>query len=635
LHAIAASATTAADYTSLEKERGIPARFFKEAGFVKWGERWMVPVCNADGGTVNLHVKDPDQPFMSSPKCFLHLFNEQALTPDAVGPFYIAEGPWDMVAMQYLLKSNRKPGTVVAVSGAGIFKREWVDLFPEDADIKFLFDNDEAGSAGMKHAIDVFSGKKSRRRLSTIQWPKKLADGYDINDFVRERKRNLKATWKALAGMLQSTAAESSSTAEGKPAEKEPQKPARKIKMISLATCHRVFKKWLHLPEPDVLDVVLAMLAANGLPDDPLWMYLIGAAGSGKTEMVSAIRGHEDVFWQNDFTASSLCSGLEGKDGKDKSLLPKLDGKVLVVPDFTTVLTTTSDSQSRLYGILRSAYDGTFDKSFSTVGERSSKSRFGIIFAVTSIIERYFDAHSILGERFLAYRMPTEEKDRRKMLEKSLDNAGFKDKMRIELADAVLGVLAGVRHYRPKLPPAIRTATMGLAELVSHGRTPVEHLHNSKLISRPHEIEFANRVVCQLLRLGLGVALLRGKRAVTWAEYKIMRRVALDSIPSDRSCMIQALSRLLIVFMDTPVVQTFPLKYRYCFSLPLTPGVPLRRSLPGQGVLKLLDPFHCIGEFNITGAGLSYTRHGVRPLLLPSRFSYTLTFLPSSLSRCW
>lgn len=42
------------------------------------------------------------------------------------------------------------------------------------------------------------------------------------------------------------------------------------------------FRRWLHLPDPGALYVILGTIAANKLPGDPVWLLLVGPSGGGK-----------------------------------------------------------------------------------------------------------------------------------------------------------------------------------------------------------------------------------------------------------------------------------------------------------------------------------------------------------------
>jgi len=44
------------------------------------------------------------------------------------------------------------------------------------------------------------------------------------------------------------------------------------------------FNRWLFLPDPGLIYAVLGTLAANRMSGDPVWLMLVGASSSGKTE---------------------------------------------------------------------------------------------------------------------------------------------------------------------------------------------------------------------------------------------------------------------------------------------------------------------------------------------------------------
>ena len=64
------------------------------------------------------------------------------------------------------------------------------------------------------------------------------------------------------------------------------------------------------------------------LPGDPVWLFIIAPAGSSKTELLRSFTGNL-IFSLSTITPQTLISGLKGV--KDADLLPKLDGKVLII----------------------------------------------------------------------------------------------------------------------------------------------------------------------------------------------------------------------------------------------------------------------------------------------------------------
>src|SRR5262249_23758004 len=143
-----------------------------------------------------------------------------------------------------------------------------------------------------------------------------------------------------------------------------------------------VYCRHLHLPEPDVVDVTLAVPAGNKLlKTDSLWLFLKGPPGSGKTEMMNALKGlPEWAMLVSNLTPAALISGFGDptKDRTGQSLLPQLDGKTLIVKDFTTILSMNPTARDEIFGILRDAYDGHASKNFGT-GRREYDSRFNLL----------------------------------------------------------------------------------------------------------------------------------------------------------------------------------------------------------------------------------------------------------------
>jgi hypothetical protein len=109
-----------------------------------------------------------------------------------------------------------------------------------------------------------------------------------------------------------------------------------------------LFKKHYYFSDEDVIDLVLGVVAGNDFDSDPIWLHLIAPPSSGKTELLYSIFSCDVTYFLSDFTANSLISGykdreemkiaaMEGTEPEDYSLLPKLNGKVVVTKDFSII----------------------------------------------------------------------------------------------------------------------------------------------------------------------------------------------------------------------------------------------------------------------------------------------------------
>lgn len=79
----------------------------------------------------------------------------------------------------------------------------------------------------------------------------------------------------------------------------------------ALAELLRIFRLHLWLPDPGILYVTLATVAANRMTGDPVWFLLVGSSSSGKSEMTSALSKLPEYFSVSTFSeaGSSLWRG--------------------------------------------------------------------------------------------------------------------------------------------------------------------------------------------------------------------------------------------------------------------------------------------------------------------------------------
>lgn len=303
--------------------------------------------------------------------------------------------------------------------------------------------------------------------------------------------------------------------------------------------CH----KWLVINNDEYIDVIFGVLFANQLDSKPVWLHIVGPPGSGKTEILQTFSGSDKVYPISSFTKHTLVSGKIRKRGeKDPSLALKIDGKILIVKDFTTILTMRSEDRLEIFGQLREFYDGSFRKGFGT-GEEDKiyYSHFGIITGVTNEIDNHLGALSSLGERFLIYRCPNiSEKERFERAKKASRNVSVKQQEK-ELMLAAHRVLA-IQPQKPILPLDIESKIQRIVMFLSRARTNVKRNPYTREPLYIPEPEIPTRLMKQLTDLAIGIAMARKKEFVTEDEIKIIKKVAIDCIHINRLSLLDKLT---------------------------------------------------------------------------------------------
>lgn len=515
-------------FTKLAIDRKLPkAAFLKfEVGWN--GKEFTIPVYNTKGTCVDLRRFQIGKKTMATSGASLGLLGEHKLAAMPSSDVYICEGEWDTIALAWLFKKLDTKSVAVGVPGASVFKNEWVDLF-RGRRVFLLHDNDAAGEAGKKLCYDKLNG--IAKSIKVISWPPSLPEGFDVRDFItNEAIRNQKprSAWEKLKSLIKEPSESIPSVSDKK------QLPSELIQKISHQKVLEAYQKWLHIPSDDCLRIMFGAVFANKIQGDPLWVFMIAPPGGSKSELLMSLSSHPIVESVTSITPHTLVSGANFSGGNDPSLLPKLNGRILVIKDFTTILTTHFTSRDEIFGVLRDCYDGKTEKSFGTGVKRSYVSHFGIIAGVTPKIEEFGAMHQSLGERFLKYRIPTGEKSLTETdrIRRALMNINKEAQMREDLCSAANRVLsAPLPEKLPEIPKDIFEKIIHLAQFCAMMRGVVERDRFSQRVMYKPTTEVGTRLAKQLAKLAIGVAVYLGEKEINEEIYDLIRRVALDTAP--------------------------------------------------------------------------------------------------------
>jgi len=539
LHKSRLEATTESDWQELsEYRKGIPWTIYRDGEIARDGREWLMPIYNAEGKLVNLDVwGGPGSAVRGTKGLNLHLYGcevfadtDNELLNDPNTLFVICEGRWDFLALASVLDSVDHPIVVLGVPGAGTFKPEWVKLLAGRR-VALFYDNDEAGQKGMTQATKKLTGNV--KSLTVIRWPGKSDDGEkDVNDFIAARLDNPSGAVEELLSMLVPASSGSGSVAD----QSSLQKKERKRVFKNRPTWTQVigeYRRILHTTSEteDALAVLFATVLSNQIPGDPLWTFLVGASGSGKTLVLLSLSEYEKCFFQSKLKPQ-LISGwrqVEGED--DPSLLAKMAGKTVIVEDFTQNLAMPANVQAELFSTLRGAYNGRAELSFlNGVTRVYTDCKFSMIAGVTSVINSF--SQTDMGERFIKVQFLHRDKhDEFAHIKAALTaDKGTFQKMRDHLSEVAHEFLEhdiDVNNL-PKIPNDILNKLIQLARVVTFLRSTVKRLFGGDIAYRG-EREIGTRIAVQLQKLARSLCLVFGKKVVDKRVYEIVENVALDT----------------------------------------------------------------------------------------------------------
>jgi len=608
---------------ALAHDRGLPVSAF-EPWHIGWtGNAYAIPYMDPSGAMVDIRTWRPNGRAISTAGIEVGLFGAHRLNRDLSAPVYLCEGEWDTVAWNEALRQANEPGIVVGVPGAGILKSEWVPWFAGRT-LHVLYDNDGAGEHG-----EILVEKRLKtavQSLTFLHWPSGLPVGYDIRDWVMQWLVKYKKPKTCIAGLKKLfqthtrtmdplDRAKKEWDEQPHPAGPPPSDASREPKsnwsttVPSIADVNAIFKKWLYLDSTTAIEVMLATIVSQNITGPPIWMFLVSPPGGAKTETLNALTLYPEVYMTSTLTPPSLISGANIKDGVDPSLIPKLNGRIMVIKDFTSILSMRDADKDEIFGILRDAYDGKCGKVFGNGVVRSYTSRFSILAAVTPRIYDLAGQHAQLGERFMKLMMGDNlnHHSEEAIIARAIKNINKETAMQHELQDVVRAFLtdrASQRHL-PTIPESVSHRIIQLSMFGARMRGTVSRdtYHNDIITSRP-SAEIGSRLGIQLAKLSQSLAMVYGHQKVGEQEYTLIKKVMLDTVPQRTEDIIRYIIR------QHPSM-TAPISTADLSTITRYPQATVSRILQDLNVLDIVQRHGADGGYRHTWSLTPYIRNAI------------------------
>ena len=528
----------------LSSHRNLPEEAFKVWNTGWDGHRYTWPVRNIKGVVQDIRHYQLGKQMMSTSGCLTGLMGAERLSKKPKDPVYLCEGEWDAIAMQWLISKLRRPGVVLCVPGVGTFKQEWVPWF-NGRTVHVIYDSDEAGENG-----DILVQKRLSevaKKITYTHWPDSVERGFDVRDWIiygAVDRDTVDECFIALTKLFEPKPRKRILPIEGDdiPEETEEEKPSEWTKPPSLKELRDVFGKWLFLNDTDAIETVMAVHMSQIINGPPIWMFLVAPPGGAKTEVIGSLCLCDKTYMTSSLTPHALISGANFKNMPDPSLIPRLDGRVMVIKDFTSILSMRDADKDEIFGILRDAYDGKCGKVFGTGVERNYKSRFTVLAAVTPSIYDLSSQHQSLGERFLKFSSGhnLEHKSEREIIRRAIDNIHRDSEMKWQLADVVRSFIDERLKWADSLDlelyPSIdedfkeKLIYLGMFGARLRGTVSRDTYRHDIMTSRP-SAEVGSRLGIQLAKFVKSLALVHKQKKCGKDQYRIVKKIVLDTIP--------------------------------------------------------------------------------------------------------
>lgn len=318
--------------------------------------------------------------------------------------------------------------------------------------------------------------------------------------------------------------------------------PVRDPDPTALDDLRSIVRSILFLPDPYIVDIVCGTICANGFTTEPpVWVVTVEPPSQGKSDILGALLGMREAYLLGRVTGATFRCAYRAPEDEDAApkMLDLLNGRVVIWPEFTNVITMPERDQQRVLTDLRDIYDGKAKISSGSGVNDTWVGRFGLIAGCTGRFDRAQFIRQELGERFIIYRpiLPDPEEMRLKIKHtRAWPNAAKKE-----------SIAKGFTAWRDKvgLVPALQEIALDddqydvvslLATMTAEARTAVDR--EAKDDPDP---EGPGRLIKQFHALAAGIAVANGRRGVSDHEINVIRRVAQSTMPTARRRFLRAM----------------------------------------------------------------------------------------------
>jgi hypothetical protein len=476
--------------------------------------QFLIPIYSKENKIINIKIFDIQKKlFIGTSTCKLEIFNLQNYNNN-YNTVYLCEGEWDTMVIQEMISKLKLEINCLGLPGANSWKNEWLEFFRGKL-IYLLLDNDKAGEKGRDKILNILF--PVCKEIKFIVWNKKSI-GYDIRDLYKDSKLDCKLLHLNIKIRCKYFILNGSK-----------ENKISYDKKVDYTKIYEVYNNWLHLKNNDILDILFSVVLANRQQGDPVWLFLVAPPGFTKSELLMSFLNCNKIIAVTSLTSASLVSGI-GQGTNDNSLIPRLNGNILICKDLTAILNMNPITRDEIFGIFRDAYDGRLDKHFATM-ERHYISKFGFIAGVTPIIEQYTNTFIAMGERFLTWKEFLPE-DTTALLKRAILNVNNEIKMRNELNIISQEFLLQKFDSLPELNNKYIDKLIALAQLVANLRSSVIREKFSKEITNKPIQELGTRLVKQFTKTMLASAQFKGKKITDENDYVLIKKLALHTIPT-------------------------------------------------------------------------------------------------------
>ena len=312
---------------------------------------------------------------------------------------------------------------------------------------------------------------------------------------------------------------------------------------------HKTMKKYF--PDRELeLDILIAVCASFFIKDitQPIALFLLGNPSSGKSTLLEIIKELPVILWRDNLTPAALLSASPNIEPEDQ-LLNQLNGKVLTIPELAP-LVNNKDAKTIMPDFVR-LLDGNSMVRHTGLGVlgTTESQKFNMIGAIVRISPKLWELFGNMGPRLVFLRLPDREQsldDTVNRLTQLASERSYTEKLEVA-RKIVLAFYENIAKFYPdgiswnkeKDDKETLDQIAKLAVFVTKMRAVIPK-ENRQYVGNPL-VEDPTRIYMTLLGIVRCMAFVRGRTYVSAEELPVAYRIAIDSVPEERSRVLLSL----------------------------------------------------------------------------------------------